>query len=78
MGECGMPKSIARQRKSGTPKAGWRYPEYAELVSIGRSKLYAMPDQLQPKSVRVGTLRIIIEPPGEYLARLAASQTAAS
>ena len=57
-------------------KAGWMIGEYADLVGFGRSKLYTLPKELQPKSVRVGSRRIITEPPAEYLARLAETQAA--
>jgi hypothetical protein len=57
-------------------KAGWKVAEYAELVGFCRSKLYTLPPQLQPKAVRVGTRRIIIEPPADYLARIAELQAA--
>lgn len=59
-------------------KAGWKIGEYADLVGIGRSKLYTLPPELQPKSVRVGSRRVVIEPPAEYLARIAVSQQAAA
>jgi hypothetical protein len=59
-------------------KAGWNFGEYSYLVGIGRSKLYTLPKELQPKSVHVGSRRVIIEPPAEYLARIAASQPAAA
>ena len=55
-------------------KAGWKMGEYADLVGFGRSKLYTLPRELQPKSVRVGSRRVVIEPPAEYLARYAALQ----
>ena len=57
-------------------KAGWKMGEYADLVGVGRSKLYMLPRELQPKSVHVGSRRVIIEPPAEYLARIAAAQQA--
>ena len=58
-------------------KAGWKIAEYADLVGIGRSKLYTLPKELQPKSVHVGSRRVITEPPADYLARIAATQAAA-
>jgi hypothetical protein len=59
-----------------TQKAGWRKSEYAPLCGFGRSKLYTLPPEQQPKTVRVGGVPIIIEPPDVYLARLAAQQAA--
>ena len=56
---------------SDSQKAGWKVGEYAYLVGFGRSKLYTLPAELQPKSVYVGARRVIIEPPAKYLARLA-------
>ena len=53
-------------------KAGWQMGEYAELVGFGRSKLYTLPKELQPKSVRVGSRRVVIEPPRAFLRRYAA------
>ena len=57
-----------------TQKAGFAVGEFCQLVGFGRSKLYLLPPEQQPKSVKVGERRIIIEQPADYLERLAAAQ----
>lgn len=56
-------------------KAGWSISDYCLLTDIGRTKLYTMPADQQPRSVKVGRRKVIIEPPREYLQRLAANQS---
>lgn len=55
-------------------KAGWRFGEYADAIGLGRSTLYELPASMQPASVKFGSVRIIIEEPGAYLRRIAATQ----
>ncbi len=56
-------------------KAGWRPAEYAAAIGISRSMLYALPAEMRPRSVKFGIARVFVEPPAEFLARLAAAQS---
>ena len=58
-------------------QAGYAPADWCRRTSISRAKLYALPSNLQPRSVKLGRRRIIIEDPAAYLARLAQSQEAA-
>lgn len=58
-------------------RAGWQLDEWLPAVSISRAKFYSMPATMRPKSVHLGTRRIIVESPKEYLGRIAALQTSA-
>jgi hypothetical protein len=56
------------------PQAGFRPGPFAVAIGISRTTLYELPADLQPHSVRIGSARIIIEKPDEYLRRLATIQ----
>lgn len=58
-------------------QVGYAPSDWCRRTSISRAKLYALPFSLQPRSVKLGRRRIIIEDPAAYLARLAQSQEAA-
>ena len=58
-------------------KAGFRINEFAAACGFSRSALYALPQNQQPRSVKVGRARIIIETPAEFLQRLAQMQRVA-
>ena len=62
-------------RAASPTKAGWRLNEWLRDVGFGRSKYYSLPLDLQPRCVKVGALRLIVEPPAEYLARLASNRS---
>lgn len=64
--------SQAPNRSIITPEqcAGFRVGDWCKLTSIGRSKLYELPDELQPASVKLGRRKIIRESPSDYLARI--------
>lgn len=55
-------------------RAGWSLDEHSAACNYSRALFYILPEHLRPHSVKLGKRRIIIEPPAEYLARLAASQ----
>lgn len=50
--------------------AGLRPREFWGAVGISRAGGYALPAELQPRSIKLGGCRVIIEPPAEYLARV--------
>jgi hypothetical protein len=58
-------------------KAGYSPAEWCRRTSISRAAFYALPVSLQPRSIKLGRRRIIIEDPVAYLTRLAQSQEAA-
>jgi hypothetical protein len=59
-----------------TDRAGWSISSYCAACDFSRATFYNLPDDLRPRSLKLGKRRIIIEPPSEYLARLAAVQEA--
>jgi len=59
-----------------TDRAGWSIPSYCAACDFSRASFYNLPPELRPRSIKLGKRRIIIEPPAEYLARLAAAQGA--
>ena len=63
--------------KQSPDKAGYRPAEFAEACGFARSTFYALPPELRPRSVKVGTATIVIEQPRDYLTRLASLQDAA-
>jgi hypothetical protein len=57
-------------------QAGWRPVDYFKLISIGKTRYYALPEDKKARSLRLGPRTVvIIEPPAEYLARLASAQS---
>jgi hypothetical protein len=56
-------------------RAGFSIDEFCSAVGYCRATFYNLPDELRPRSVLIRRRRIIVEPPVEYLARLAAAQT---
>lgn len=56
------------------PKVAIRFTRYAPLIGLSKSALYALPEPLQPHSVKIGRARIVTEPPSVFLERLAAAQ----
>ena len=49
----------------------WKPGTYARCIDKSRAWLYALPAALQPRSVKVGHSRLIVEPPERFLKRLA-------
>ena len=60
-----------------TDRAGWSIPSYCEACNFSRATFYNLPDGGRPRSLKIGKRHIIIEPPSDFLARLAAEQEAA-
>jgi predicted DNA-binding transcriptional regulator AlpA len=58
--------------------AGMRPRQFWAAVGISRAAGYALPADLQPKSIKLGHARIITEAPSEYLERLAQRQREAA
>jgi predicted DNA-binding transcriptional regulator AlpA len=59
-----------------TDRAGWSIPSYCEACNFSRATFYNLPDDRRPRSLKIGKRHIVIEPPAEFLARLAAEQEA--
>lgn len=57
--------------------AGLRPREFWGAVGISRAGGYALPAELQPRSIKLGRSRIITEQPADYLKRIAELQEAA-
>jgi hypothetical protein len=58
-------------------KAGWVTDEWCNDAGVGRSTSYVLESTGKIKVVRVGTRRIIITSPAQFLASLAEQQAAA-
>lgn len=75
-------KKLMRKKKERQPgKAGTlvtrvalRPGEFAAALSISRALLYTLP--VQPRSMKLGGARLILETPEAYLKRVEAQQTA--
>ena len=53
-------------------RAGWTIPAWCNALSISRAGFYNLP--IPPHTAHVGRRHIVREPPGAYLARVAAAQ----
>ena len=58
-------------------KVGRGVNEFCAAIDLCRGSYYNLPPELQPKSVKFGKRRIIIEDPRSYLERIAAAQAQA-
>jgi len=56
------------------PQAGYPVAAWCKAVNISRATFYTLPPESQPKSVKLGKRRIIIESPEDFLARIKAEQ----
>ena len=68
-------KRAPRQHAQIEPVA-FRVAPWLKAVAMGRSKLYALPVELRPRSLKLGGARLITESPEKYIERIAALQTA--
>lgn len=66
--------AIAGREIAPVQRAGFSINEYCAAIDLCRASFYNIEPELRPRSVLIGRRRIIIEPPAEYLARLAAAQ----
>jgi hypothetical protein len=51
-------------------RAGWSLRDWCASSSVSRSYVYALPVDLQPKSITFGRRRIIVESPSAWLTRV--------
>ena len=56
-------------------RAGWSVIQFSRACGFSRACFYLL--KFPPRSIKIGKRRIVVEPPSEYLARLAAAQEAA-
>ena len=52
-------------------KAGWRPSEWYPAIGISRSAYYSLPPEREPRYLKFGTAKVIVETPAEYLRRIA-------
>jgi len=55
-------------------QAGFRIKQFARACGFSVRTFYELPEEQQPKSVKMGRARIIVESPREYLERMATVQ----
>lgn len=51
------------------PRAGWRIEAWAKAVGISRAQAFVLVRKGAVRSAKVGSSRIILEPPREFLER---------
>lgn len=51
-------------------RVGWKLARYCEATGMSRSYIYALPEQQQPYSVKLGKRRVIVEAPADWLRRI--------
>jgi hypothetical protein len=62
--------------QAALPRVALRPGQFAAALSISRALLYTLP--VQPRSVKLGGARVILESPEAYLQRVEAQQAAAA
>ena len=60
------------QKSDANSRVGWRPKRWADEADLSRSKTYELIKNRTIKTVKVGSARVIITPPAEYLASQAA------
>ncbi len=60
-----------RSEKAPLEVAGYSVSRWTAAVGIGRATYYTMSPEHRPQSVKIGVRHIIIETPGDWLARMA-------
>jgi hypothetical protein len=66
-----------RKATSTTDRAGWDISSWCGACGFSRAKYYTLPDDMRPRSLKIGKRHIVIEPPADFLARLAEAQEVA-
>lgn len=61
-----------KQVTESIEQAGYAPAAWCQAASISRAKLYQLPPDMQPHSVKLGRRRIITESPRQFLDRIAA------
>ena len=61
---------------TATQRAGWDIQSYCAVCGFSRALFYRLPADRRPRSLKLGKRHIVIEPPAEYLSRLAEAQEA--
>jgi hypothetical protein len=56
------------RRSDANSRVGWRPKRWADEADLSRSKTYQLIKDRTIKTVKVGSARVIITPPAEYLA----------
>ena len=69
-----MAKVAAKAKVRPTMRSVRRVDGFCKALGIGRSKFYSFPPEDRPKTAKLGSARVILESPEEFLARLAAKQ----
>lgn len=67
------------QTPENTPaptKVSWPLLEWCKAIPMSRSKFYELPQHQRPKIVRLGKMQRVVEPPAEYMQRMAVEQAA--
>lgn len=57
-------------------RAGWSIPAWCASAGISRGLFYTLEGERAPRSVKLGKRRIVLEPPSDYLARIAGQSLA--
>jgi hypothetical protein len=68
---------LAQPESDVTTKRGWRVSEWANDVGLSRAKTFLLVADQTIKSVKVGTARIIVTSPADFLASRADKAEAA-
>lgn len=66
-----MPDQLDSRDTARVERAAWKFATYAHAIDRSRAWLYGLPPERQPRSVKIGRSRFIVEKPEEFLRRLA-------
>ena len=72
-----MPKHAKHAKSANPAQAGFNISDWCAATTVSRASLYKLPSNEKPHSVKLQKRRIILESPGDWLARMAAAQRGA-
>ncbi len=68
-----MTKQASQRAESpAINKRGWGLAEFAAIVSVSTQTLFReLPESQRPKTIRLRRRRLVVEPPEQWLSRMA-------
>ena len=64
------------ENTSAATTVSWPILEWCKAIPMSRSKFYELPHHQRPRIVRLGGMQRIVEPPADFMRRIAADQAA--
>jgi len=73
-----MPMQVKGSEDQQRKQVAWSIAEWCKDVKIGRATFYRLAGPQKPRTASIRGRQIVVEAPGEYLARIAGEQEQAN